>query len=438
MASSSSSSAVDYSSFLSDLAKSRKENPIRGLLHLELEPGLLSLLAGKPNPTTFPITSISFKARNPLSADGLEEDEYTLSTAEVSTALQYNFVAGVVPLVEWVLKLQAFEHKRKLDPAWTVTIGSGGQDLIYKAFSALVNPGDPVLVEAPVYAGVIPIFESMGSPPIEIETDADGVDPASLRAALAAWPSDKPRPKVLYTVPYGNNPSGATTTTERRKEILALASEYNFIILEDDPYYYLYFGSAPRPPSYFSLDTEGRVLRFDSLSKVLAAGLRLAFVTGPLPIIRAMNLHTASANLQANSTTQVIAHAVLSKWGIKGLQAHTSGVSTFYRAKRDVFQKAMERHLTGLARWSVPQAGMFFWFELVLPPGGDSKELIETKAFKAGVLALPGQVFYPGGRKTSFVRASFSLLDEDQVNEALRRLAVVIREEWGGNPPTVQ
>lgn len=94
---------------------------------------------------------------------------------------------------------------------------------------------------------------------------------------------------------YGNNPSGATTTTERRKEILALASKYNFLILEDDPYYYLYFGSDPRPPSYFSLDTEGRVLRFDSFSKVLSAGLRLAFVSGPTILVRAIDLHVRFA-----------------------------------------------------------------------------------------------------------------------------------------------
>jgi len=69
-------------------------------------------------------------------------------------------------------------------------------------------------------------------------------------------------------------------------------------------------------------------------------------------------------------------------------------------------------------------------FELILPPGGDSKELIQNKAFEAGVLALPGTVFFAGGRRTAFVRASFSLLNEDDVDEALRRLAGVIRKEW--------
>lgn len=70
--------------------------------------------------------------------------------------------------------------------------------------------------------------------------------------------------------------------------------------------------------------------------------------------------------------------------------------------------------------------------KLLLPPTanapeGDSSELIRRKAFDAGVLALPGQSFFVLGRATPYVRASFSLLDENDINEALRRLAGVVK-----------
>lgn len=121
---------------------------VRGLLHLELEPGVISLLAGKPNPTTFPITSLSFKARNPLTA---AEEDFTLTPAETSTALQYTFIAGVTTLVDWITKLQAFEHKQEVDPArWTVSIGSGGQDLLYKVRSC-----DGTAISTPLHCGNI-------------------------------------------------------------------------------------------------------------------------------------------------------------------------------------------------------------------------------------------------------------------------------------------
>jgi tryptophan aminotransferase len=70
-------------------------------------------------------------------------------------------------------------------------------------------------------------------------------------------------------------------------------------------------------------------------------------------------------------------------------------------------------------------------FKLLLGENGDSESVIRTKAFAGGVLALPGTVFFPNGERTAYVRASFSLLDEEQVNEALRRLRVVLLAERG-------
>ena len=67
------------------------------------------------------------------------------------------------------------------------------------------------------------------------------------------------------------------------------------LFTSDDPYYYLYYGPQPRPTSYFALELErpevGRVLRFDSVSKILSAGMRIGFATGPAPLLDAMDLH---------------------------------------------------------------------------------------------------------------------------------------------------
>lgn len=265
-----------------------------------------------------------------------------------------------------------------------------------------------------------------------------------MREILENWPSSKPKPKLFYTVPYGSNPTGNTATVERRLEVLALSREHDFFILEDDPYYNLYFGPPNRPPSYFELERDlpevGRVLRFDSLSKIMSSGLRVGFASGPEPILRVMDLHSMAVNLQASSFSQMIALKVLSAWGYDGFTAHTARVAQFYREKRDVFEAAMQRHLAGLAEWTSPEAGMFFWFKLVLnEPGsgeeseGDSEYIIRTTALERGVLALPGAAFYPNPRKTPYVRASFSLLPEDQVDEALRRLREVILEARKAN-----
>lgn len=93
----------------------------------------------------------------------------------------------------------------------------------------------------------------------------------------------------------------------------------------------------------------------------------------------------------------------------------------------------MNKYLTGLAEWSPPEAGMFFWFKLYLPPAegseeGDSQDVIARRAFKQKILALPGTSFYPSGKKTAYVRAAFSVLAEEHFDEAVRRLAEVVKE----------
>lgn len=143
-------------------------------------------------------------------------------------------------------------------------------------------------------------------------------------------------------------------------------------------------------------------------------------------------LQTGTANLQVSTLTQVITLAILDAWGYDGFWRHTEAVSAFYRQRRDVFEAAMRRHLDGLVDWVAPESGMFFWFRLKLAGDAqDSEEIIRNKAFKNGVLALPGTSFMPDGKRTAYVRASFSLLEPDTVDEALKRLREVLVETRG-------
>jgi len=160
---------------------------------------------------------------------------------------------------------------------WRVTVGGGCQDLLFKAFGSLFNPGDSILVETPVYAGVISQFITLDVEQVEVQVDSQGVSPESLREVMDHWPTGKPKPKAIYLVPVGSNPTGCSSTTERKLEILEICVKHGLLILEDDPYYFL---AEDRRPSYFELETRvvrqgGYVVRFDSFSKVLSSGMRL-------------------------------------------------------------------------------------------------------------------------------------------------------------------
>ena len=72
-------------------------------------------------------------------------------------------------------------------------------------------------------------------------------------------------------------------------------------------------------------------------------------------------MQTEAFNLQVPSITQSIAYSIFENWGYEGFLAHTRLVSEFYRTRRDVFERAMQKHLSGLAVWSPPEAGMFYW-----------------------------------------------------------------------------
>jgi len=441
----------NYSRFIARRTTLRTMDGIRGLLPLELQPGIISLLAGKPNPRTFPIEQLSITLRSPTTPQPYQpnadpssiiRETLILKDADISTALQYSFTDGIPELRQLLAEFQKREHGVDVDNVkLQLAMGTGSQDLLYKAFSSVLNEGDSVLAEAPVYAGIIPILQTLEVDIVEVETDPSGLSIDHLRSTLESWPVGKRLPKALYTVPFGCNPTGATTTLEKRKALLELSDEYDFLILEDDPYFFLYLGSDERPPSYLSLENtqigdserQRRVLRFDSFSKVFSGGMRIGFVTGPPDLVKAINSHTSAANLQAASTTQSIILAILKHWGHPGFHAHITNIAGFYRAKRDVFDNAMVKHFKPqggkvLAEWTKPEAGLFFWFKLYLPPSkDDSFQLIRTEALAKGVLAVPGTAFYPSGRKSAYVRAAFSVLEEGEVDEGLRRLAEVVK-----------
>ncbi|KAI9480238.1 pyridoxal phosphate-dependent transferase [Zychaea mexicana] len=420
---------MDYRKFLSTRSKARVPSAIRALMPLYNKKDMISLAAGMPNPETFPYASMSV----------------TLKSGEIITfdddlfrrSLSYDYTSGMPQFNQWLRELQIREHAPPCKE-FDLSIGSGSQDLFTKAMEMFAEPGTALLVEEPTYAGALSFLKSEPVDLVPVNTDSEGIDPEMLDRILTSWPElnptgkkDQPRPQVLYTVPVGGNPTGVSSTLQRKKRTYEVCQKHDILIIEDDPYYYLQF-KTPRTPSYFSMDVDGRVLRMDSMSKILSSGIRIGWVTGPKVLVERINLHTMSTNLQPAGVPQLMAYGLLAEWGYDGFFAHVDRVANFYRERRDVFEESLERHLKGLAEWVVPDSGMFVWIRLL---GGitDSNELILQKAVKNNVLAVPGVAFMPLNDITPCVRVSYSCIEKDQIDEAVRRLATVIREEAAAN-----
>lgn len=312
-----------------------------------------------------------------------------------------------------------------------------------------------------MYPGLLPDLGTRKVNTVNVDTDSEGLSATALERTLSNWSTNPDTanlkfPKAVYTVPTGGNPSGTTASKERKLAILALARKYELLILEDDPYYYLSFEgldqdpvTRERLPSYFALEREsgndadyGYVLRFESFSKILSAGMRLGFAVGPPWAIQALLAYTATSNIHSSSPIQAVAGALLHHWGTDGFLQHVDKVAAMYLRRRQEFGEHL-RIILGdgtpgqapLGRWVTPVAGMFYWIKLHLPPSGmapegDSFEVISDKALKEKVLAVPGDSFYAGGRVTPYMRVSFSVIDMDKVPEGLRRLRKAVEAAW--------
>ena len=193
---------------------------------------------------------------------------------------------------------------------------------------------------------------------ILLQVDKDGMRPDKLQQALETCPKDH-MPKVMYINPTGANPCGNVIPHRRREEIYRICSNFDLLILEDDPYYFLQFGDT-RVPSFFSMDVDGRVIRFDSFSKILSSGLRLGFATGPKPLIDRIMLHMQVSVMHTSALPQIILSQLLDKWGLEGFFKHVKNIEDFYRERRDVTQVAAQKHLTGICEWNLP--GILYFY----------------------------------------------------------------------------
>ncbi|KAJ8947639.1 hypothetical protein NQ314_008572 [Rhamnusium bicolor] len=229
-----------------------------------------------PNEVTFPFEQI-----NVVLKDG---SQFTLQGSELHSALQYIPTQGYPPLIK---SLKEFTFKIHQPPNWQnreVLVTNGSQDGISKSLEMIVEEGDDVLVQNPLYTGTEIILKPFRPNLLGVEQDDFGIIPKKLIDVLETCKAKyteegggrRKMPKVIYINPTGSNPTGTTMSLERRKEIYQICCKYNILILEDDAYCFLHFLDK-QPVSFLSLDTEGRVIRFDSMSKVLSSGLRLGW-----------------------------------------------------------------------------------------------------------------------------------------------------------------
>ena len=407
----------------------------------------------------------------------------------LSESLNYCHAAGSPALVHYFTEHIKIVH----DPPytdWAVSLTCGSTAALETALRIFSTRGDSVLTEAFTYPGMIAIAQLLGVNLVGIDMDAQGLSAGHLEQTLQCWNSDRGRrPKVLYTIPCGQNPSGATQSVARKRAIYKVTEKYDLVLVEDDPYYFLQLARevnsaldtddqheddptataksylASLTPSYLSLDRSGRVIRLDSASKILAPGLRVGWVAASEAIIdKFVAYHEVSTVAVSGPTQLMLWNLLVNDWGHVGFLTWLDSLSRRYRARLGILHNACERHLPqNICKWSRPQHGIFLWISLDVRQHPDLRSTVDgrtqpplqnayahirgiedriySKAFDAGVQITKGSLFEAGQShspsKTAVpppglhLRLTYAAAKESDLSEGARLLGQVLREEFG-------
>lgn len=279
----------------------------------------------------------------------------------------------------------------------------------------LLNPGDEVVVEVPTYLGAIQTMRALGARVIGIPVDNEGMRVDLLEAVLS-----RRQPRFIYTMPTFQNPSGVVLSPERRRRLLQLARRYQVPILEDDPYGELYF-TAEVPQPLKALDTHGNVLYISTYSKVLAPGLRVAWLAANETVIERLALHKQIFDLNTNALGQWIVNEVLQR---PDFERYLTTLRQSYKQKLDLMMDAIHRYWPSGVRIQLPSGGMHLWCRL---PGDIRARTLLREAAQEQVVFMIGEPFHVDGGGQQYIRLSFASLSDDEIAGGIQRIGVAMQ-----------
>lgn len=384
------------------------ESIVRELGRMMAQPGMLALAGGYPGADLFDREGL------------MEASQAALRDATVAS-LQYGPSEGQAALREAICGWMAEAGTTVQPDDVLVTSGSSqGFDLLVRA---LINPGDCAVLERPTYTGPIRVLQVAGARTLTVGVDAEGLQVDELEALLKD--PAMPRPRLLYVVPTFANPSGATLTRARRLRLLQLAVEHRFVIAEDDPYGRLRFAGEPEPHLLALTDevpgSRAWVVHLGSFSKVIAPGLRVAWLIAEPRLKRACMLARQLDDISNPGFTQVTVQKYLQAGR---LTARMPVIIEAYRARAAALREALDVHLAGEVDIQFPQGGMFAWGRL--RRSASARDLLPL-AIEEKVTFVPGDIYYAERPDPQALRLSFSTPTPDQIREAVARLGRAVR-----------
>ncbi|WP_308011022.1 PLP-dependent aminotransferase family protein [Streptomyces sp. AC495_CC817] len=377
-------------------AGSAKTSPVRDLLALTERPEVISFAGGLPAPELFDL-------------DGIRAayDEVLRTPA----VLQYSTSEGDRRLREIVAG--QYTDDGLPTEATDLIVTTGSQQGLGLLSTALLDPGDAILVEEPCYLAALQTFALAGARVIGVPYAGDELDLDALDRLAAEH-----APRFFYTVPTFQNPTGRTHGLVARERIADAARRHGFRVIEDEPYRQLRYSGAPLPSiASFAPD---HVLSLGSFSKVIAPGLRIGWVRTTADIRPTVTIAKQAADLHTSTIDQAAAaHYLGSGRAAPALER----IRTEYAARRDAMLDALPRTLPAGSTWNSPDGGMFVWARL--PQGMDATAEL-ARVLPHDVAFVPGAPFFAGPADERALRLSFTTYSPERIRVGLSRLGTAL------------
>jgi len=401
-----------YDKFFSSVAKSIKASEIREILAIIRErKDVISLAGGIPDPQTFPREELAEFAKKMIIEMG-------------NQALQYSETKGILEVRE-MLSHFLLEYRGISVDAENIIITTGSQqglDLIARTF---LDPGDIVITENPSYLAALGAFKVRGAKLVGIKIDKQGMKTDLLEETVKKLVNEGKKIKFIYTIPVGQNPAGTTMPPDRKKHLIEIANKYDLLVIEDDPYSYFIYDETVDITPLKAYDEEDRVIYMSTISKILAPGLRIGWLACPSGVTRKLELIKQYMDLHTPTLNQfIVAEAI--RTGLVSQHAHK--LSPFYKKKRDTMLKAIKDYFPENV-WYTEPVGGFFVFVYVNKKGFDTGKLLYKAIDKYKVAYVPGKSFHTDDTGENSMRLSFSYPPPDLIEEGIRRIAELIKNE---------
>jgi len=394
---------------ISKTAGGMTSSAIREILKITQRPEVISFAGGLPAPELFPIDEIKAAADRILTDHGRQ-------------ALQYSTTEGHLPLRQWIAE------QNKITPDM-VQITSGSQQGLDLLGRVLIDPGDVVLVESPTYLGALQAFKPYAPRFVEVVTDDDGIVPDALDDQLRTLDAS-----LLYTIPTFQNPTGRTLSPARRQALLEITQRHGVTIIEDGPYNELRFRGDEAETIFESArrqtaSDELNVIMLGTFSKVLAPGLRDAWVQGPRHVIDKLVQAKQGADLHSPTLNQMIIAELVDDV----LPRQIKIIRETYGRRAAIMIDAVSAELPEGVECTDPDGGMFCW--VTLPDETIDTEPMLAEAVQHNVAYVPGKPFYATDTRTNTLRLSYVTSTQEQIRTGIAALGRVIAERLSSAAP---